>query len=107
MTLTSYGTRIDVRAIPPRDRHTQIFATFRSLGAGESMEIVNDHDPRPLYAQFDAQAPAGFAWTYLEQGPDTWRVRIDKLAATSPQAGAAPAHGNGSCCGGCGGCGGH
>jgi uncharacterized protein (DUF2249 family) len=91
MTLTSYGTRIDVREIAPRDRHALIFSTFRSLGAGETMELVNDHDPKPLYYQMQAELPGRFGWDYLQAGPEVWRVRIAKLGK---------AHGDGSCCGG-------
>lgn len=94
--MTQVASRIDVRTIAPRDRHPLIFSTFGGLAAGEAMELVNDHDPRPLYYQFDAQLPGQFSWEYLEQGPDTWRVAITR---TGPGA----SHGNGSCCGGCGG----
>jgi uncharacterized protein (DUF2249 family) len=94
MALTSYGTRIDVREIAPRERHPLIFNTFRSLGTGEAMEIVNDHDPKPLFYQFQAELPGLFTWDYQENGPDTWRVRITKLGQP---------HGNGQCCGSCGG----
>ncbi len=94
MALTSYGTKIDVREIAPRERHPLIFNTFRSLGTGETMEIVNDHDPKPLYYQFQAELPGLFTWDYLQHGPDTWRVRITKLGQ---------AHGDGRCCGSCGG----
>ncbi|MEO8311861.1 MAG: DUF2249 domain-containing protein [Caldimonas sp.] len=87
-------TRIDVRAIAPRERHPLIFSTFRALGAAESMEIVNDHDPRPLWYQMQSEQPGRFAWEYLESGPDTWRVLITR---------AGEGHGNGSCCGSCGG----
>lgn len=91
---TSSSALVDVRAVPPRERHPLIFSTFRSLDRGQSMELVNDHDPRPLYYQFQAEAPATFGWDYLEAGPDTWRVRISKLAD------AAPSSASGSCCGG-------
>lgn len=91
------ATTVDVRTIAPRERHPLIFSTFRGLAKGQAMELVNDHDPRPLYFQFQAEAPGSFRWDYLEAGPDTWRVRISKLSAT-----AAPSAG--SCCGG--GCGG-
>jgi len=94
MTLTTYGTKIDVRSVPPRDRHPLIFNTLRSLGVGESMELVNDHDPRPLYDQFQSEKPGMVAWDYLENGPETWRVRITKLAG---------GHSNGQCCGSRGG----
>ena len=89
------ASRIDVRTIAPRDRHALIFATFDRLARGESIELVNDHDPRPLYHQFGTRAPGAFAWEYLESGPETWRVAITR---TGDAAGAA-----GSCCGGCGG----
>jgi uncharacterized protein (DUF2249 family) len=58
------------------------------------MALVNDHDPRPLYFQFQQQMPGGFAWDYVEVGPEVWRVHITKLAG---------GHGHGSCCGSCGG----
>lgn len=94
MTFTTALPTVDVREIPPRDRHPLIFSTFHGLRAGEAMELVNDHDPRPLYYQFQAERPGQFSWDYLESGPQVWRVRIQRLAA---------GHGNGQCCGSCGG----
>lgn len=72
-------TQIDVRTIPPRDRHPLIFDTFDKLGAGESFELVNDHAPRPLYYQFLHERADLFSWEYLEEGPDVWRVRISRV----------------------------
>jgi uncharacterized protein (DUF2249 family) len=85
---------VDVRIIPPRERHPTIFSTFRSLAEGQAMELVNDHDPKPLYYQFQAEMPGRFTWDYLEAGPDTWRVSITRLAS---------AHADDRCCGSCGG----
>ncbi len=70
---------IDVRAIPPRERHPLIFATFEGLGAGECFRIVNDHDPKPLFYQFSAEYPDTFEWTYEQQGPEIWQVRIERV----------------------------
>ncbi|ROZ78156.1 DUF2249 domain-containing protein [Ramlibacter sp. WS9] len=92
--MTLSAARIDVRTIPPRERHPLIFSTFGALKTGTAMELVNDHDPKPLYHQFQAQMPDAFTWDYLEQGPDTWRVAITKIK---------PAHADGQCCGSCGG----
>jgi uncharacterized protein (DUF2249 family) len=75
MTVT---TTLDVRTIEPRQRHPLIFTTFSDLAPGEAFELVNDHDPKPLYYQFQAEMADSFAWDYLEQGPDVWRVRISK-----------------------------
>ncbi len=80
MTEANAAASLDVRAIPPRDRHARIFATFEALPPGGAFELVNDHDPRPLYFQFEAQHGKAFAWDYVERGPQIWRVRIGKAA---------------------------
>lgn len=71
---------IDVRTIIPRERHPLLFQTFDDLAAGESFELVNDHDPKPLYYQFMAERPGQLGWEYLEEGPETWRVVLTKQA---------------------------
>lgn len=71
--------QIDVRTIPPRERHPLLFKTFDDLAAGESFELINDHDPKPLYYQFQVERSGIVEWEYLEQGPETWRVRIGKV----------------------------
>lgn len=91
----STANQIDVRTITPTERHSVIFSTFGALGTGEALELVNDHDPRPLFQQFAARVPGQFDWTYLEQGPGTWRVAITRVAPASD--------GKGQCCGSCGG----
>lgn len=85
---------VDVRTIPPRERHALIFSTFSQLRPGEAMQLVNDHDPKPLYYQFETQLFGQFGWEYLEAGPDVWRVEIARKPA---------AKGHGTCCGSCGG----
>jgi uncharacterized protein (DUF2249 family) len=72
---------VDVRNIVPRDRHPLIFDTFDNLPPGQSMILVNDHEPRPLYYQFLHERPDQFTWTYLQEGPEEWRVRISRVAA--------------------------
>lgn len=70
---------VDVRQTPPAQRHPMIFGAFESLEAGQSFELVNDHDPKPLYYQFQAERTGQFEWQYLEQGPVVWRVAIRKI----------------------------
>lgn len=43
------------------------------------MELTNDHDPRPLFYQFQIEREGTFSWEYLEKGPELWRVAIGKL----------------------------
>lgn len=71
---------LDVRVIPPREKHPAIFATFDALAAGDAFILVNDHDPLPLRYQFAAERKDRFSWDYVEQGPVLWRVRIGKVA---------------------------
>jgi len=73
--------QIDVRVVPPRGRHPRIFAMADALAVGEAFTIVNDHDPKPLHYQLEAEYPGEFSWTYLEQGPDTWRVQLGRQKA--------------------------
>lgn len=70
---------LDVRTVAPFQRHTMIFDTFEALAPGDAFELVNDHDPKPLYYQFAAERAGTFSWDYLEQGPTVWRVRIGKV----------------------------
>ncbi|HET8648481.1 MAG TPA: DUF2249 domain-containing protein [Gemmatimonadales bacterium] len=69
---------LDVRPIPPRDKHPTIFQTLDRLAAGESLILVNDHDPAPLRYQLLAERPDAFDWAYEAQGPEVWRVRISR-----------------------------
>lgn len=78
--MSENGTMIDVREIAPRERHPLIFQTLDELAAGDAFELVNDHDPKPLYYQFMAERPGQLDWDYLEEGPEVWRVRISKTA---------------------------
>jgi len=74
---------LDVRTLVPAERHRRIFATYEGLAAGDIFELVNDHDPKPLYYQFDAEHHGAFSWRYLEQGPEVWRVEIGRVGSTS------------------------
>lgn len=78
----SHINELDVRKIEPHQKHPAIFQKFESLATGESFILVNDHDPRPLYYQFSGERPGEFSWTYLEQGPEVWKVKIGKTEKT-------------------------
>ncbi len=71
---------LDVRRLPPAQRHALIFQTCGKLPVGEAIVLVNDHDPKPLRYQFDAESPGQFGFSYLEAGPEVWRVEIKRLA---------------------------
>lgn len=69
---------LDIRAIAPMHRHPLIFERFEGLAPGESFVLVNDHNPKPLYYQFQAEHTDEFTWEYLEEGPEVWRVRLGR-----------------------------
>jgi uncharacterized protein (DUF2249 family) len=72
---------IKVADIEPRHRHTILFRLFEHLAPDDSLQIVIDHDPKPLRLQLEARHGARCNWSYLEKGPDIWRVRLRLLAA--------------------------
>lgn len=69
---------LDVTLLEPKMKHPTIFSKFDALKDGESLTIHNDHDPKPLYYQLLAERGNTFTWNYLENGPDTWKVKISK-----------------------------
>ena len=78
MAAENKTVELDVRIIPPRDKHPRILQTFDNLKSGEILLIINDHDPMPLKYQFEFERPGKFGWKYIEQGPEVWRVEISK-----------------------------
>ena len=97
MSASTFAAILDVRTIAPPARHPLIFGTFDALAPGQALQLVNDHDPRPLYQQFAARAPGAFEWDYLEAGPALWRVRIAKTGAEAAAGGSCCS--GGACCG--------
>jgi len=98
MTATTQALTLDVRTIPPHERHPRVFGAFDALAVGEAMDLLVDHEPRPLFMQYRATRPSQFDWSTLAAGPDVWHVRIHRLHAAP-----APAAKASGCCGACGG----
>lgn len=69
---------LNVSLIEPKLKHPTIFVRFDELVSGESLTLHNDHDPKPLYYELMAERGDVFSWEYLEEGPETWKVRITK-----------------------------
>lgn len=51
MHMTEQSATLDVRYIPPGERHPLIFSRLDALQSGEVLLLVNDHDPKPLRYQ--------------------------------------------------------
>lgn len=82
MLETNFSERvINVADIDPKYRHNILFRLFEHLAPDDSLQILVDHDPRRLRLQLEARHGSRCAWSYLEEGPDLWRVRLRLLRA--------------------------
>jgi len=72
---------LDVRGLRPAQRHEAIFDAYTDLTPGTGFVLVNDHDPKPLRYQFEAEHAGEFTWDALESGPAVWRVRVGRTPA--------------------------
>jgi uncharacterized protein (DUF2249 family) len=70
---------LDLRPVMPFERHELIFKKWDSLKPGETLRITNDHNPKPLWYQFEAELKGKFDWTFEQEGPKDWIFKIKKL----------------------------
>lgn len=74
----SVVTELDLTPFLPTERHEMFYKAFADIGPGEAFEFTNDHDPKPLYYQMEAESSEPFRWEYIEKGPEAWKVRVIK-----------------------------
>jgi len=67
---------LDVRTLSHQARHGVILGKMQALTETGALILINDHDPLPLKYQAEAMWPDQFVWTYLDEGPEEWRVSI-------------------------------
>jgi len=81
-------SELDVRSIPPNERHDRIHDAFAALEPGESLTIINDHDPKPLYYELSAEVPAfdDEAYAVEREGPERFVAELPKATTeTDPE----------------------
>ena len=61
MSNPTTDSTLDVRSEPPARRHTMIFETYGALTPGSGFVLVNDHNPKPLYYQREAEYLSQFS----------------------------------------------
>lgn len=77
---TTEGTpELQVSAIPKIIRHAAIIGGLTSMKPGQKLVLVVSHDPVPLLTQLNRVAPEAFELTYLERGPEIFRLEFTKL----------------------------
>ncbi|MEO8284671.1 MAG: DUF2249 domain-containing protein, partial [Pseudarthrobacter sp.] len=67
---------LDVRNVPHAIRHATVFGALAAIGAGEGLILVAPHDPLPLLAQVEERTPGRFTVSYLDRGPEVWRLQF-------------------------------
>jgi uncharacterized protein (DUF2249 family)/iron-sulfur cluster repair protein YtfE (RIC family) len=72
---------LDARAVPHAIRHATIFGALDSVSPGGGMVLVAPHDPLPLLAQLEQRSPQQFEVSYLERGPEAWRLQLVRRTA--------------------------
>ena len=65
---------LDARQVPHAIRHATIFGALDAVRPGGGMVLVAPHDPLPLLAQIEQRSPGAFEVSYLERGPEAWRL---------------------------------
>jgi uncharacterized protein (DUF2249 family) len=65
---------LDARVVPHAIRHATIFGALKAVGPGAGLVLVAPHDPLPLLAQVEQRNPGVFEVSYLERGPESWRL---------------------------------
>lgn len=70
---------LDVRAVEAKDRFERIMSAYEGLTRDQALELIVDHDPKCMYYTLRAtRGDEAFAFEYLEDGPETWRVRVTR-----------------------------
>lgn len=72
---------LDARGVPHAIRHATIFGALDAVTPGGGLVLVAPHDPLPLLAQLESRSPGLFAVSYLERGPEAWRLAFERRAA--------------------------
>ncbi len=81
--MTDIATRdleLDVRGLPCINRRAIIFGGFDRLADGESLIVINDHEPVGLRGHFEDTVPGCYRWEALPRTNEAFRVRITRSA---------------------------
>lgn len=71
---------LDARAIPHAIRHASIFGALDSVTSGGGLVLVAPHDPLPLLDQARARYGDAFQVTYLQRGPEAWKLQFLRVS---------------------------
>lgn len=69
---------LDARAIPHAIRHGAVIGAFGQVHSGAAMVLVAPHNPVPLLTQLAEIEGDALEVSYLQQGPDVWRLLLTR-----------------------------
>ena len=76
-----YATpELDARQIPHAIRHGAILGALGQVRPGHAMILVAPHDPLPLLAQIEDLEGDAVRRSYLEEGPDAWKILLERVS---------------------------
>lgn len=67
---------LDARTIPHAIRHGAIIGALAQVRPGSAMVLVAPHNPIPLLNQIAEQFDGGVEVTYLQEGPEDWKLKL-------------------------------
>jgi uncharacterized protein (DUF2249 family)/iron-sulfur cluster repair protein YtfE (RIC family) len=70
---------LDVRPLAPRDRAARCIEAFDRLPEGESLVLIDDHDPRALFHLLRFHRGDRLGWLPTRRGPREWRIDLRRL----------------------------
>jgi uncharacterized protein (DUF2249 family) len=69
---------LDSRPVPHAIRHATIFGALGAIKPGFALDLIASHNPLPLLGQLESSRPGEFLISYLENGPETWTIRLTR-----------------------------
>lgn len=69
---------LDARLVPKAVRHAAVFGALGALPAGAALDVLEPHDPQRMLAELEQGQPGAFEVSYVERGPEVWRVRFTR-----------------------------
>jgi len=69
---------LDARTIPHAVRHAAVFGALGAIEPGSALDVVEPHDPQRMLAELERDQPGRFDVSYVDRGPESWRVRFTR-----------------------------
>ncbi len=71
----SHQHQLDVRPLMLPQRFSAIFGKLDELAAGDSLLLINDFEPLPLFTELQRR---GCTYESRQTGESEWHIKIDK-----------------------------